>query len=102
MRLFRGDTFYKKITSNDYAFKVGDKLHIAVLENSYSNRYLHEQLIEVKSETEDVVLEILPDETSKFPVGILLLEIELTSTSGIVKTNQYELTIKADGIYERN
>jgi hypothetical protein len=102
MELFRGDTFYKKITSNDYTFKVGDQLHIAVLENSYSNRYLHEQVIKIESETSDVVFEIPSKETSNFPVGILLLEIELTSISDIVKTNQYELTVKADGIYERN
>ena len=101
MELFRGDTFYKKITST-YQFRTGDKLHIAVLKNAYSKNYLHEQTIEIQSNTNEVNIEILPCETDKFPIDDLLLEIELTTVDGIIKTNQYKLEIKADGIYERN
>ena len=102
MELFRGDSFIKKIISEDYEFRLGDKIHIAVLKNAYSREYLHEQTIDVQSETNEINFEILPSETDKFPIEKLLLEIELTTTDGIVKTNQYDLQIKADGIYERN
>lgn len=101
MELFRGDSFIKKITSS-YQFRVGDKLHIAVMKNAYSKDYLHEQTIEVKSNTNEINFEILPSESDKFPIEKLLLEIELTTNDGIVKTNQYDLIVKADGIYERN
>lgn len=101
MELFRGDSFIKKITSN-YQFRSGDKFHIAVMKNAYSRDYLHEQTIEIKSNTNEINFEILPSETDKFPTEKLLLEIELTTTNGIVKTNQYDLEVKADGIYERN
>ena len=101
MELFRGDTFFKKIVSN-YKFRVGDTLHIVVMRNAYSRDYLHEQTINVQGETNEINFEILPSETDKFPIDDLLLEIELTTSSGIVKTNQYKLEVKADGIYERN
>lgn len=101
MELFRGDSFIKKITSS-YEFRSGDKLHIAVMKNAYSRDYLHEQTIEIEANTNEINFEILPSETDKFPIEKLLLEIELTTTDGIVKTNQYDLIVKVDGIYERN
>lgn len=101
MELFRGDSFIKKITSS-YQFRFGDTLHIAVMKNAYSRDYLHEQLIEIESNTNEINFEILPSETDNFPIEKLLLEIELTTIDGIVKTNQYDLEVKADGICERN
>lgn len=101
MELFRGDSFIKKITSN-YQFRTGDKLHIAVLKNAYSKNYLHEQTITIQNNTNEINFEILPSETDKFPIDDLLLEIELTTTDGIVATKQYDLIVKVDGIYERN
>lgn len=101
MELFRGDSFIKKISSN-YQFKSGDKIHIAVMKNAYSKYYLHEQTIEIQNNTNEINFEILPSETDKFPIEKLLLEIELTTSEGIVKTNQYDLQVKVDGIYERN
>ena len=102
MELFRGDTFLKKIYSDEYTFKKGDKFHVAVMKNAYSEKYLHEQIITIETETNEFSLEILPCETDKFPIGELLLEIELTTTDGIVATNQYKLNVEADGIHERN
>lgn len=101
MELFRGDSFIKKIVSN-YEFRTGDKIHIAVMKNAYSKKYLHEQTITIQNNTNEINFEILPSETDKFPIENLLLEIELTTIDGIVKTNQYELNVKADGIHERN
>ena len=101
MELFRGDSFIKKITSS-YNFRVGDKLHIAVMKNAYSEKYLYEESREIKADSNYFILEILPSESDKFPITKLLLEIELTTIDGIVKTNQYELEVKVDGIYERN
>ena len=101
MELFRGDSFIKKINSS-YQFRVGDKLHIAVMKNAYSDKYLYEENREIKGDSNYFVLEILPSETDKFPIQELLLEIELTTIDGIVKTNQYKINVKADGIYERH
>lgn len=101
MELFRGDTFFKKIVSS-YKFKVGDTLNIAVMRNAYSREYLHQQTKKIEAETNEINFEILPSETDKFPIDNLLLEIELITVDGIVKTNQYKLEVKADGIYERN
>ena len=101
MELFRGDSFIKKIVSN-YQFRVGDTLHIVVMRNAYSREYLHQQTKKIEAETNEINFEILPSETDKFPIEDLLLEIELTTVDGIVKTNQYKLEVKAEGIYERN
>ena len=102
MQFLRGDTFFKTIYSEDYTFRPGDKLHIAIMKNAYNDKYLHEQVKEIQSDTNEFDLEILPCETDKFPIGDLLLEIELTTVDGIVKTNQYKLNVEADGIHERN
>ena len=100
MELFRGDSFVKRIKLNEYKLKAGDKFHIAVMRNAYSDKYLHEQIIEIQKETDEIVFEILPNKTSEFPIANLLLEIELTYSDGIVKTNQYSIEMKADGIRE--
>jgi len=101
-RIFRGDTFFRKIVSEHYKFKIGDKLHIAILKSAYSKEYIHEEMIEIKKETNEVILEIFPEITSTLPIRNLMLEIELTTIDGMVKTNQYGLEVEADGIYERN
>lgn len=101
MEFFRGDSFIRKIVSN-YEFKNGDRIHIAVMTDPYSRNYLHEEIKEIENATKEITFEILPSETDKFPVGNLLLEIEATTSDGLVKTEQYILKVKADGIYERN
>ena len=101
MEYFRGDTFLKNIKAQNYTFQEGDKIHIAILKNAYSKEYLYEEVIEVDGATDTISLEISAEEMAKLPVDKLLLEIEMT-TSDIVKTHQYDLVIKADGIYERN
>lgn len=100
MELFRGDSFIKKVNST-YKFNVGDKLHIAVMKNAYSEKYLYEEVREIQKEENYFILEILPSETDKFPIQELLLEIELTTNNGIVKTNQYKINVKADGVHGR-
>ena len=100
--LFRGDTFLKVLRPNDYKFQVNDKIHIAVMVNEYSKDYLFEEVIEIKQEQETIDIEIPASKTSTFEVGTLLLEIEITYGEGIVKTQQYELEVREDGIYERN
>ena len=101
MELFRGDTFLKQIVSS-YQFRVGDKFHIAIMKNAYSKDYLYEKTITVEIESNEFDLEIEPEATRELPTRKLLLEIELTTVDGIVATNQYEIEVKADGIYERN
>ena len=100
--LFRGDTFLKALRPNDYKFQVNDKIHIAVMVNEYSKDYLFEEVIEIKQEQETIDIEIPASKTSTFEVGTLLLEVEITYGDGIVKTQQYELEVREDGIYERN
>ena len=101
--LFRGDTFLKTLRpNNDYKFQVGDKIHFAVMVDEYSKNYLFENIINVETETETVDILIPPEKSATFDVGNLLLEIEITYGDGIVKTQQYQLEIREDGIYERN
>ena len=99
--LFRGDTFLKQFDS-DYTFRVGDKLHTAVMNNAYDNAYLFEKTIEFTEETNSFVLEMSPERTKTFPIQRLLLEIELTMRDGFVRTNQYTLNVKVDGIRGKN
>jgi hypothetical protein len=101
MDLFRGDTFMKKIVSS-YQFRKGDKFRVAIMYNAYSKEKLYGKEFEVVSENDDIILEIAPEETSKFPIGELLLELEMTTIDGIVKTDQFMLNVKADGINERD
>lgn len=102
MELFRGDTFLKQIGTTNYTFRVGDKLHIAIMKNEYSKEYLYEGVIELTEEKDFVDLEIPASKTKEFPVGDLLLEVELTTVDEIVQTNQYKINVRMDGIYERN
>lgn len=102
MEKFRGDTFLRRIKSSNYTFKEGDKLHVAILKNPYSEEYLYEDIIEFIADTSFVDLEISAEEMAKLPIGKLLLEIELTTEEGFVQTHQYDLKIDKDGIYDRN
>lgn len=102
MELFRGDSFVKEITSDDYEFEPGDIIVIAVMRSAYSKKYLHKEVIKIQEATNSVTFEIEPAKTSEFPIDDLLLEIEITTVTGIVQTEQYVLNVKADGIYERN
>lgn len=99
--IFRGDTFLKQFTS-DYTFRVGDTLHIAVMNNAYDNTYLFEKTIEFEEEASEFILEISPEKTKSFPIQRLLLEIELTMEDGFVRTNQYTLNVRVDGIRGKN
>ena len=99
MELFRGDTFYKSVTAGDYIFQPDDILRIAVLNNTVDNIKLYENEIKVTEETTSILVEIPASKTKELKPGILVLELELTY-SGIVKTEQFELLVKADGIYE--
>ena len=99
MELFRGDTFYKSVTAGDYIFQPDDILRIAVLNNTVDNIKLYENEIKVTEETTSILVEIPANKTKELKPGILVLELELTY-SGIVKTEQFELLVKADGIYE--
>lgn len=101
MNLFRGDSFIKTIKPTNYTFQAGDIIKYAVIQNEYSKDYLFHNEIKIEKEVESVDIDINASETSKFPVGNLLLEIELTY-GGLVKTTQYNLKVEADGIYERN
>lgn len=99
--LIRGDTFLKEFES-EYTFRVGDKLHIAVMNNAYSNSYLYENVLEIAEETNTFQVEILPEKTQEFPIQRLLFEIELTMVDGFVTTNQYWINVKVDGINGKN
>lgn len=102
MEKFRGDTFLRRIESSNYTFKEGDRLHIAILKNAYSEDYLFEEVLGFTNDTNFVDLEISAEEMAKLPIGKLLLEIELTTKEGFVQTHQYDLEVNKDGIYDRN
>ena len=99
MELFRGDTFYKSVTAGDYIFQANDILRVAILNNAVDNIKLYENEIKITEEQTSILLEIPASKTKELKPGILVLELELTY-SGIVKTEQFELLVKADGIYE--
>lgn len=99
MELFRGDTFYKSVTAGDYVFQANDILRVAILNNTVDNIKLYENEIKITEEQTNILLEIPASKTKELKPGILVLELELTY-SGIVKTEQFELLVKADGIYE--
>lgn len=99
MEIFRGDTFYKSVTAGDYTFQPDDILRVAILNNTIDNIKLYENEIKITEEQTSVLLEIPASKTKELKPGILVLELELTY-SGIVKTEQFELLVKADGIYE--
>ena len=99
MELFRGDTFYKSVTAGDYIFQANDILRVAILNNTVDNIKLYENEIKITEEQTNILLEIPASKTKELKPGILVLELELTY-SGIVKTEQFELLVKADGIYE--
>lgn len=97
MELFRGDTFYKSVTAGDYIFQPDDILRVAILNNTIDNIKLYENEIKVTEQTTSILVEIPASKTKELKPGILILELELTY-SGIVKTEQFELLVKADGI----
>ena len=99
MEIFRGDTFYKSVTAGDYIFQPDDILRVAILNNTIDNIKLYENEIKVTEETTSILVEIPASKTKELKPGFLVLELELTYT-GIVKTEQFELLVKADGIYE--
>ena len=96
---FRGDTFYKQITAPGYTFQKDDILRVAILSDTVSGNKLYENEIVVDEEKDAIIVEISKTKMAELPLGILVLEFELTY-SGIVKTEQFELEIKADGIRE--
>ena len=101
MEIYRGDTLVKKLTSKTCTFNKGDKFHVAILKKVTDNEYLFEDTITVDNECREFNLEIKASDTAKLPTGKLLLEIELTTVSGVVSTKQCDIRVKADGIYDR-
>ena len=99
MELFRGDTFYKSVVAGDYVFQPDDILRVAILNNTVDNIKLYENEIKITEEQNNIFIEIPASKTKELKPGILVLELELTY-SGVVKTEQFELLVKADGIYE--
>ena len=101
MDIYRGDTLIKKLTSKTCTFKNGDKFHVAILKKVTDSEYLFEDTITIDTECNEFNLEIKPSDTAKLPTGKLLLEIELTTATGVVSTKQCDIKVKADGIYDR-
>ena len=100
MELFRGDTFYKSVTAGDYIFQPDDVLRVAIFNNTIDETKLYENEIKVTEETSSILVEIPASKTKELKPGILVLEFELTYGKGVVKTEQHELLVKADGIHE--
>ena len=94
---FRGNTFYKEISINDYIFKKDDIIKIAVIDILTSQELFSEEK-EFDEETESYELYIYPEDTKQFPIRDLLLEIEITIDTNFVQTFQYILEVKEDWI----
>ena len=101
MEIFRGDTFYRELVPNqNYKFQKDDIIKVAVMVNTDSENHLFDDTITVEEESEKVDILIPPEKTARFEIGDLILEIEVTYGGGIVKTQQYILEVKEDGIHE--
>lgn len=94
---FRGDTIDEEISIEDYKFKSGDIIKVAVIDNMDSE-ILYDDTKEFTEEAESYQLYILPEKTKQFPIRELLLEIEVTIDTDFVRTFQYILDVKEDGI----
>lgn len=97
MVIFRGDSFKKILEIENYIFQPDDIVKFAIMENPYSEEKIFEEKILIDSEKDSVDLIIPIEKTKEFPIGNLIFEIEVTC-SGIVKTYQEFLEVKADGI----
>ena len=102
IEMFRGDTLILTITPENYKFKTGDVLHYAIMDNTYSKSYLYDNKITIDKDSDDITITISADITKNFDIGNLLFEIELSYANKIIVTNQYQLVVKADGIYDRD
>lgn len=101
MEIFRGDTFYRELVPNqNYKFQKDDIIKVAVMVNTDSENHLFDDTITVEEESEKMDILIPPEKTANFEIGDLILEIEVTYGGGIVKTQQYILEVKEDGIHE--
>ena len=99
MEIFRGDTFYKKFSPNGYVMQNGDIIRLAILESTLAEEPIYKKEITITEQRENVILEIPKSDMEKLPTGMLVLEIELTYGGGLVRTQQYELDVKVDGIH---
>lgn len=97
IEIFKGDTLLKTIEPNQN-FNDGDSLQIKVFELG-SDKIYYEGVINVDIPRMSVDLEIPANITKTFPCVKLILEIRLTTRSGYVKTNQYNLVVKSRCIH---
>lgn len=102
IEMFRGDTLILTITPENYKFKTGDVLKYAVMDSVDSKNYLYNNEIKIENDSDNITITISTDDTKSFDIGDLLFEIELSYADEIIVTNQYQLVVKADGIYDRN
>ena len=96
--IYRGDTFCKQISALGYKFQPNDILRIAILSDTITGNKLYSDEINIAEEKDSIIIEIPSEKTSMIQPGIYVLEFELTY-SGVTKTQQFELIVKADGIY---
>ena len=97
MERFRGDSFKKTLEIENYTFQPDDIVKFAIMKNPYSKEKIFENTILIVSEQDSIDLIIPIEKTKELPIGNLIFEIEVTC-SGIVKTYQEFLEVKADGI----
>lgn len=97
MERFRGDSFKKILEIENYTFQPDDIVKFAIMKNPYSKEKIFEDTILIDKEQNIIDLIIPIEKTKEFPIGNLIFEIEVTC-SGIVKTYQEHLEVKADGI----
>ena len=81
--LTRGDTAYldvsiKDSSGNDYEPAQGDKIYFRLKKSIYKD----ELLVEKEINTDTLVLEIRPEDTSRLEFGTYCYEIELVTGSG--------------------
>ena len=102
--LYRGDTFDFDVTAEyekskaPYIFEKDEILKMGLKVGDYEGaKYLLYKETKVNDTTDTVYFEFTPEETKKLSTGIRILEVQLTTSAGKVRTiYQENVEIKGD------
>ena len=100
-KYYRGDTFGFDITAEengaDYVFAKNEIVKIGMkTDYSKGSKYLLFKEIKVENPIEEIHVEFEPELTKKLPLGISILEVELTDSNNKVQTI-FQDKIKIEG-----
>lgn len=100
---YRGDTFvfpfsFENDNEEEINFEVGDIIKCGAKKSIYSKEYALYKEIIVETETPEIQIKFLPEETKKLKLGKHILEVELTRNGDVETPFQQEFKVKGDAI----